>query len=316
MSPKSWDDLFCPPRPQVQVHPDGSALWRAPAKLNLSLRVLGKREDGYHELDSVIAKVTLYDELTFRLRCDGQVRLQCLGFDCGPVQQNLAARAAERLQAGTAAPGVDIRLIKHIPPGSGLGGPSSDAAAVLKALNRLWGLGLAAKALAALAADLGSDVPLFLHGPASRVRGGGERVEPLEMHPFYALVYAPGFECPTAEVYAAYDDLRRRQEAPPEPPAGGALWQSLVEAGNVAEPPSRWRDGLVNDLEPAAASVRPDLVEIFQRLEAATGRRVRMTGSGSAAFVLLDGEREARQAMQVVPDDMRDRCRVVLLNSW
>lgn len=320
MSNQSWHDLFCPAREETQGRPDGWVLWLAPAKLNLSLRVVGRRADGYHEIDSVVAKVTLYDELTFRRRGDAQIHFDCTGLDCGAEQDNLVFRAAGRLREKGGAFGADIRLTKRIPPGAGLGGGSSDAATALKALNRLWELGLAAAELSELAAELGSDAPLFLDGPAVRIRGRGERVESLSMHPFHALVYLPELGCPTQQVYAAYDALRTRpgraRADQPARPAGPSLWESMLSAGHVAEPPSRWRGEVVNDLAAAAAEVQPGVGEVFERLEAATGQPVHLTGSGSAVFMLLDGERQARQVLESVPQDMKARCRVVLLNSW
>ena len=271
---------------------DGGMLWRAPAKLNLTLSVVGRRDDGFHELDSLVAKVTLYDELLVRPRDDGRIRLTCSPFDCGPVEENLAGRAARLLLSRAGGGGADINLTKRIPPGSGLGGGSSDAAAALAALNELWRLNLPTRRLSELAAELGSDVPLFLNGPAARIRGRGERVEPVEVQPFFALLWMPELSCPTAEVYAAYDRLAGRNGTP----AGGG--------------------GPRNDLEPAASEICPELGEIASKLSAATGLEARLTGSGSAMFVLAENERQARAAADALPDDLPGRGAIVTLNPW
>ncbi len=282
---------FHQPRPMGEPA-DGGLLWRAPAKLNLTLSVVGRREDGFHELDSLVAKVTLYDELLVRPRDDGEVRLKCSPFDCGPVEDNLACRAASLLLARAGGGGADIDLTKRIPPGSGLGGGSSDAAAALAALNELWRLDLPRERLAELAAELGSDVPLFLNGPAARIRGRGERVEPVEMQPFFALLWMPELSCPTAEVYAAYDRLAGHESKP----ARGT--------------------GPHNDLEPAAREVCPELGEIASKLSAATGLDAHLTGSGSAMFVLAADERQARAAAEGLPDDLPGSGAIVTLNPW
>ena len=274
------------------AHAAGGLLWRAPAKLNLTLSVLARRPDGFHELDSVVAKVTLYDELLLRPRDDGEVSLKCSPFDCGPAEQNLACRAARLLLARAGGGGVDIELTKRIPPGSGLGGGSSDAAAALVALNELWRLGLPHERLTELAAELGSDVPLFLAGPAARIRGRGERVEPVKVHPFFAVLWMPGLPCPTAEVYAAYDHLTGQ----------GA---TAVD-----------RADLHNDLAPAARQVCPELGGIAERLAAATGLDAHLTGSGSAMFILTDDEHEARAAAEALPEDLPGRGAIVSLNPW
>ena len=133
-------------RPRRAVLADGGLRVAAPAKINLDLLVGPRRPDGYHDIDSLVAKITLYDELAARLREDGPVGLHCEGLDCGPIEENLALRAARLLaeRAGRRVGGAEIRLAKAIPPGRGLGGGSSDAAAALVALDELWRLGLPA----------------------------------------------------------------------------------------------------------------------------------------------------------------------------
>ena len=300
MSSRSADNLVWPAGDQGEARPDGWELWRAPAKLNLALRVGRRREDGFHEIESVAAKVTLYDELLLRRRDDGQVRLDCAGLDCPAGQDNLVMRAARLLGGGS---GADIRLIKHIPPGAGLGGGSSDAAATLLAINRLWGLNLSAQRLAELAVKLGSDVPLFLNGPAVCVGGRGERVSETRVHAFHAVLFLPDLACHTGRVYAAHDAIAAPAEA-------------SVNVERFALPPSQWGDAVCNDLRGAAERICPPLVKAAERLADATGCTVHMTGSGSGLFILADDQAQARRAADGLGDEIRTRCRIISLNPW
>jgi 4-diphosphocytidyl-2-C-methyl-D-erythritol kinase len=151
---------------------------------------------------------------------------------------------------------------------------------------------------------------MFLAGPAVRMRGRGLRVDRLEMVPFYAVLALPEIRCPTRQVYAAYD------AAPPaEAPAPGR-WDRMVASGAISGPPSAWRDGLVNDLAAPALGLRPELGDVIERLRAAVGVPVYVTGSGSAVFALFDTAAEARSALAHVPEELRTRCRVVTLNPW
>ncbi|MDY7009316.1 MAG: 4-(cytidine 5'-diphospho)-2-C-methyl-D-erythritol kinase [Planctomycetota bacterium] len=292
--------LLCPNKVRYERTADGALLWRAPAKINLTLRVGGRRDDGYHELDSTVAKVTLYDELILRPRPDGQIRLTCSGLDCGATEENLVLRAAKLM--GDRSNGADIELIKRIPAGAGLGGGSSDAASVLSALNQLWQLNLSRERLINLAEKIGSDAPLFLDGPAVRMQGRGEIIEPVTIHPFAALLYLPNLHCRTEEVYASYD-------------ADGNP-QSTICNPQLEGPPSRWRSELFNDLTAAAVRVCPPLADISSRLAEATGLPVHMTGSGSAMFVICDDRVEAQSSADRLGDKMKNRCRIVLLNRW
>ncbi|MBN2446828.1 MAG: 4-(cytidine 5'-diphospho)-2-C-methyl-D-erythritol kinase, partial [Phycisphaerae bacterium] len=152
----------------------------SPAKINLTLAVLGTRPDGFHVLESLVALLEFGDTIDFTPRTDDQLDLACPHPDVPADGSNLILRAAERLRevAGRQC-GVDIKLDKRIPPGSGLGGGSSNAATTLAALNEIWELGLSSEQLSGIAAELGSDVPLFLRGPLSIIRGRGEMVQPV-----------------------------------------------------------------------------------------------------------------------------------------
>src|SRR5271168_51007 len=179
--------------------------WPAPAKLNLFLHILGRRPDGYHELQTCFQFVDLCDEITIEPRADGEIRrtVENAGI---PASADLCIRAALALKEASACPlGADIGLEKRIPVGGGLGGGSSDAATCLVALNHLWGLNWSFEKLASLGLELGADVPVFVHGRAAWAEGVGERLTPL--YPPLAppetnyLIVKPNVCVSTAEVF-------------------------------------------------------------------------------------------------------------------
>jgi 4-diphosphocytidyl-2-C-methyl-D-erythritol kinase len=279
------------------VSRDSLTVW-APAKINLNLLVGPRREDGYHPLDSLICQVTLYDRLDLTVTRDGTISLHCHGADCGPDDRNLAVRAARALAGLPAAAGfgVSIRLSKSIPAGAGLGGGSSDAAAVLEGLNRLWRLGLPQAQLASIGASLGSDVPLFLGPTCARMTGRGEIIQPAAVHGFVCVLILPPCACPTAAVYQAFD----RQPTP---------MPRQLEPELLLGPPSRWRGLLVNQLGPAARAVSPQLAELWDSLSSRSDVPILLTGSGSALFALCDNAAEAATVAAVADGP----CRVVLV---
>lgn len=182
------------------AHPDGS--WPAPAKLNLMLRVLGRRPDGYHRLQTVFQFIDRADRLWLEARRDGAIRrlAPIPGVDEG---QDLTVRAALALKAASGcALGADIRLHKVLPMGGGLGGGSSDAATVLVALNRLWALDMDQDALARVALSLGADVPVFVRGRAAWAEGVGEELTPVDLPEPWYLVLVPPVQVSTAAVFA------------------------------------------------------------------------------------------------------------------
>ncbi len=283
---------------------DHRLLARAAAKLNLILRVGARGGDGFHPLDSIVTKITLYDELIFTPRTDTAVTLTCDDPTLPTDERNLVVRAAKRLQALGARGGVDITLHKRIGAGAGLGGGSADAAVTLRVLNDLWSVALDADALLAVAAELGSDVPLALGGSASRIRGRGEKLSPAVVAPFAAVLVAPPIHASTAAVYAALDAMGA---GPLEPVDPDAL------AGGAA---STWPARLVNDLFAPACRVCPEIPAWVGRLEAATGRPVHMTGSGSALFILADDETQALALADRLDTGARRLARVVTRNPW
>jgi 4-diphosphocytidyl-2-C-methyl-D-erythritol kinase len=190
--------------------------WPAPAKLNLFLHILGRRPDGYHELQTCFQFVDLCDEITIEPRADGAIRrtVEIAGI---PPSADLCMRAAAALKEASACRlGADIGLKKRSPVGGGLGGGSSDAATCLVALNRLWGLDWPPEKLAALGLKLGADVPVFVHGRASWAEGVGERLTPL--YPPLAppetnyLILKPNVSVSTAEVF---QDPELTRNSPP-----------------------------------------------------------------------------------------------------
>jgi 4-diphosphocytidyl-2-C-methyl-D-erythritol kinase len=282
----------------------GGLLLHAPAKINLNLLVAPARPDGFHPIDSIVAKVTLYDTIELRPRSDAQIVLDCNGADCGPAEQNLVMRAAKLLADGRNLCGVDIKLTKVIPPGAGLGGGSSDAAAALRGLNAMWGLQLDADRLSALAARLGSDVPLFLGPPAARLTGRGECVERLDVGDFTAVILMGGLMCSTVEVYTAYDRL------------GAAASEQIDTSLLATVRPSIWRASLRNDLTAAAMHVCPELALLHDRVAAAVDAPVHITGSGSAMFILCNNPTEARRAVAGLDETLQEMCVIAGLNPW
>ncbi len=189
-----------------------AAAFPAPAKLNLMLRVTGRRADGYHLLQTVMRFIDHGDTLTFRVRRDGVISRsrEVAGVDAG---QDLSLRAARLLQAATGTPlGVDIALEKRLPVGGGLGGGSSDAATTLIALNQLWNTGLTRERLLALALELGADVPVFVYGRSALAEGIGEVLTPLAVPADWYLVLEPPVAVPTARIFA--DKQLKRDSKP------------------------------------------------------------------------------------------------------
>lgn len=271
---------------------------RAPAKLNLSLAVLARRPDGFHEIESLMVPVTLHDTLRVRRRDDGAITLavryagrlasadgRALARDVPVDDSNLVVRAARALRdrAGVTA-GLDIELVKEIPSGAGLGGGSSDAAAVLLAAARAWGLDWSRDDLAALGAGIGSDVPWFFTGTAAVVRGRGECVTPVVgVPPLAAVIACPATGLSTAAVYAACTpDATRRGDAE-------RLAAALAAAGLPTATPL-----MHNALEAPARRLCGDVDRLLTALARAGAVAPRLTGSGSACFAVCRTVAEAR----------------------
>jgi len=265
----------------------------APAKLNLFLRVTGRRADGYHELQTVYTLIDLADLLDFERRDDGAIVRE--GDLVGDLENDLVVRAARELQrhSGTSL-GATISVTKRIPAGSGLGGGSSDAATTLIALNRLWSLHLPRSELSAIGLPLGADVPFFLHGQDAFAEGIGERLTTVQLPPLWFAILWPRVHVSTADIFADAG-LTLNSKATKIADFSAVAAQLVGEAiGNLDLPSS-----LVNDLEPVARRRYPVIDEAIKRLE--RFGTARMTGSGSAVFLATRAREQAELATADVP---------------
>jgi len=266
---------------------------RAPAKINLSLRVVGKRSDGYHFLDTVMVPIGLYDEITIagtRLAKTGResLKVTCSHPLVPSGEENLVYRAAALLLGRKGIRGrVRIHIRKRIPVGGGLGGGSSDAAATLKGLNRLFRLGCGRRELLSLAASLGADVPFFIYGCPARAKGIGERLHPLASFPrLWVIVLYPGFPVSTGWVYRHW--------------LAGKLTKTIENTRinfSVREP-ERLKRLLVNDLEKVASRRYPRIALLKKRLMEEGAAGALMSGSGSSVFGIFSSEQTAREAFR------------------
>jgi 4-diphosphocytidyl-2-C-methyl-D-erythritol kinase len=283
------------PRKAFPAGPRGLVV-AAPAKLNLFLEVLGKRADGFHDLETLMVGVNLYDTLEVRPRADARLLLTCDRPDLPTGPDNLVVKAADRLRlrAGRSELGADLHLAKRIPTQAGLAGGSSDAAATLVALDRLWDLQTPPDRLDALAGQIGSDVAFFRHAPAAICRGRGERVDAVPVpRPLAFVLVCPPIGVRTASVY-------RHLVVPEQPrPLGPAL--EALTGGTTAD----LGRSLFNRLQGVAESLNPMLTRVREALEtlgpSLDGHM--MSGSGSAYFGLgrdLDAARHAARRLETL----------------
>ncbi len=293
----------------------------APAKINLTLSVGPRRADGYHEIESLVVQLSLADTVRVTPRDDAQIRLSADATAVPTDETNLAVRAARQLaeNRGGDRPGADIVLTKRIPIGAGLGGGSSDAATTLMLLNRAWALDRPLDELHAIGAQIGSDVPLFLHRGPCVIRGRGEQVEPIDLRlPPFGVLLLPGIECATAAVYGAFDQLAAEKSAAPDV-------ESLIAIGSDAD---AWLEVAGNDLESAALAAHPELVAFVASARELCSQRLVMSGSGSTFFTLCDTRDEADDCVAVLqtlsalpttdrvpPSDAAPRVEVVTLQQ-
>lgn len=278
----------------MQIVDDGkSILARSPAKLNLSLAIHGRRSDGFHEIETVMVKIALFDSLFFAPRTDAEVTLRIRPLDpqthatIPADATNLVVRAAEALRRHTGIRyGADIVLEKRIPAAAGLAGGSGNAAAALAGLNRLWKLGLRPETLCGIGATLGSDVPFFLSSSTAAIaRGRGEQIAQIPCRgPLHFVVVKPVFGLSTAAVYRQFAAAQRFSTH---------STRSLATALAEGDPRTVARN-MQNDLEPAAAQIVPQIQEIRARLMDECRYGAMMTGSGSACFGLCGTAREAK----------------------
>lgn len=250
----------------------------AVAKLNLFLHITGRRPDGYHNLQTLFQLLDIGDELTFRLRHDSEIRLDCNN-SALVNEQNLVLRAARLLQQYRhGRQGCDIYLQKRLPMGGGLGGGSSDAATTLLGLNRLWQLGLSVDTLAELGLQLGADVPLFVRGFTAFAEGIGEKLQPLQLAEKVYLVVTPNCHVSTAEVFQ-HPDLTRNS-AP-------------MRYADILTTP--WR----NDCQPLVERLYPNVAITLQWL--VEYAPCQMTGTGASVFAAFPDQTSAQHALAQLP---------------
>lgn len=265
---------------------EGWSVWPAPAKLNLTLHITGRREDGYHLLQTVFRLLEWGDRVHLRCREDGRIRRVGESVPGVSEADDLVIRSARALKnEANVAQGADIGVQKEIPAGGGFGGGSSDAATVLVALDLLWGCNLGVDRLAALGLRLGADVPVFVRGENAWAEGVGEVLTPLALAPAWYLLVDPGVHVPTAALFASPDLTRDAAPAKISDFVSGSL------LGNVFEPVVRRRE--------------PAIEAVFQALSHVGTPR--LTGSGGGCFVEFADRDSAEAALATLPSG---------LNAW
>ncbi|MDG2516698.1 4-(cytidine 5'-diphospho)-2-C-methyl-D-erythritol kinase [Lysobacter soli] len=258
--------------------------WPAPAKLNLFLRITGRRDDGYHLLQTGFRILEWGDSVRLRVREDGQIRRHGPSVPGVDEADDLTVRAAKMLQSvSKCAQGADIIIDKRIPAGGGFGGGSSDAATVLVGLNALWRTGLDVDRLVELGLRLGADVPVFVCGENAWAEGIGEELSPVDLPPAWYLLADPGVHAPTATLFKSPELTRDA------PPATMSDFVSGVPLGNAFEPVLRAR-------EPAVEAVFAALSQVGSP---------RLTGSGSGCFVEFATRESAEAALAALPTGLR-----------
>ncbi len=267
-------DPLSGPRPQTH--------WPAPAKLNLFLHVIGRRADGYHELQTLFQLIDLCDTVAISVREDGQIE-RPVGPPGVPGETDLTVRAARALQSATGTRlGANLEVHKRIPLGGGLGGGSSDAATTLLGLNELWSCGLSVSELAALARPLGADVPVFVQGSSAWAEGVGERLTPVTLPARWYVIIHPGVAVSTQEVFQS-PELTRNSPL--------ITLHAFFESGGR------------NDCEPVVRSGSPQVAEALEWL--ARFAPAHLTGTGSCVFSACRSASEAERLAARVPDRWR-----------
>lgn len=266
---------------------------KSPAKVNLHLRVLGKRPDGYHQIATFFHAIDLSDDLVFSVVERG-IRLDVQGFPVPGGEDNLAYRAATLLlKYYGVGKGVHISINKRIPVAAGLGGGSSNAATALVALNRLWQLNLSGEELHRHAAELGSDVPFFLTGPAAVGRGRGEILSPAApVGGIHVVLAVPPIQVTAAWAYSNLNlELTKHVD-------DISMFQSFIRTNEIEQ----WAPLMRNDLEPAVIQRYPVIEQIKGELRERGAQGALMSGSGPAVFGLFKEEKAAKGAAEAVKD--------------
>jgi 4-diphosphocytidyl-2-C-methyl-D-erythritol kinase len=259
------------------------------AKINLSLRVLGRRPDGYHEIDTVLQTVSVHDDLIFRSRTDDLVVLKCDAPEIPTDNTNLIMRAALALrESGKDLPGVDITLIKRIPAKGGLGGGSSNAAVTLLALKHLWQIDLDKKKFLSIASSLGSDVPFFLVGGLAHGVGTGKEVFPLQdSEKKWLIIITPKASVSTRFAYEAL-------KSPSLTTSGSISILSSSFAAPFSEDSDQW--ALQNDFEKVIFEIEPEIERAKLALLETGAKGGLLTGSGSSVFGIFPSEDSRERA--------------------
>jgi len=288
----------------------GNLLIRAPAKLNLSLLIAGKRPDGYHEIETVMAKVDWYDQLLFEPARHDRIELVCKGPRWAPEgEENLVFQACRMLYDFTGArPGIKVTLTKNIPAASGLGGASSDAAAALIGLNRFAQLGVGHDKLRQIAARLGSDVPFFLSGPLALCKGRGEKIEEFAQEfAFQAILVLPRISVSTKRVYENYVHNHEFYDK----------FSSKINKFIAEKKIDLLTKMCANMLEKSCFQLYGRLADLKRRAEGLHRGQVCLSGSGSAMYCMVGGSDEDAKRYQSMLNDVVG-CESVIVhnNRW
>jgi 4-diphosphocytidyl-2-C-methyl-D-erythritol kinase len=276
--------------PQFKRPADGM-LVQAPAKINLSLLIAGKRPDGYHELETIMAKIDWSDEVLIQPGMRGGIELACQGPEWAPQgKDNLVYRAAELILARCGQrPDIRLTLVKNVPAGTGLGSASSDAAATLMGLNEYLHLGLTAESMADMAGQLGSDVAFFLNGPLALGTGRGEKIKALvRSFPFTAMLILPSLSVSTKEVYAHYVHDQALYER----------WRRQIDGHMRTDRIDLVARLCANMLQPTCFRLFAELAKLKGAIESLGVGPLCLSGSGSSMFAILDG-RDIERAEQL-----------------
>lgn len=265
----------------------------SPAKINLTLEILGIRPDGYHKLRSIMQPIDFFDEVRIETEDGDGIELECSGIDAPRDNSNLAWRAAEAyLTESGLNLRVGIKIKKRIPMGTGLGGGSGNAASVLVGLNKITAA-LSEKKLLSLASSIGADVPFFIKSQTALVQGIGEKITVLRDFPlFYYLVLCPKLHVSTEEVYKKWDELN----------GPGKDTNSKEGLQDIERRTEAFRENslppLINDLEEPAFALYPEINSYKKILTSMGSESVLMSGSGSSVFAVFKRENEAKEAYE------------------
>ncbi len=276
--------------------------WIAPAKVNLFLKVVRKREDGYHDIFSLMQKISLHDELIFSYRPKGIV-LHCPDTDLSTDNNNLVVRAANAIfDYCDYQSGIEITLHKKIPMTAGLGGGSSDAATTLMALNKICSLGLKKNELVKLGVKIGADVPFFIFGNAALASGIGDKLKHIRnLPPLDLVLIKPSLELSTKMVYQSLNlRLTRRKNNYRIP--------RILDLSDIVQ-------GLHNDLESVSLEIYPEVADLKKMLLSHGALGALMSGSGPTVFGLFRNEKEAKRALEIIEKEVSGQYKVFIAKS-